>query len=487
MKFQVGSSIPKVDVLFLPLFKGEKLTKEMAASLGKDVMDEIDGHHKNKVFEGESGNLHLFPKGKSFKRVVLIGRGERDKKMPNALEQLGGQIAGLAKGCKASSIAVLVAEQELSEMSYGIALGNYSFDHYKKTDKKNPPVKLKDVHMISEKNKTTQMTIDRVNIFTEASALTRDMINKPTADLHTDDLANHAKQIGAKFDMKVTVFDDKKLQKIGCGSIYGVGKGAVVGSRMVFLEYKYKSKATQPNIAFIGKGIVFDTGGLNLKPTGYIETMKEDMAGAATVLGAMQAIAEAKVPGYFLAVLCCAENAISDKAQRPGDVVTAYNGKTIEITNTDAEGRLVLADGLAYTEKHYKPKLMIDIATLTGAVTVALGFNITGVMGNDEQFIDEILDASRSQHERMWPLPLDEDFVEATKGDFTDLKNSSDNVRAGSTMGAAFLKSFVDKTPWLHIDFAGTAWANKPTSTTKYGATGAMLRTLIEMAVRHQG
>jgi len=306
----------------------------------------------------------------------------------------------------------------------------------------------------------------------------------PAGDLTTVDLTNTAKKLAKDLNLKITVFESSKLLSLGCGGILGVGRGAEHPPKMVILEYKHRSKSKNPDIAFIGKGITFDTGGLNLKPVGHIETMKQDMAGAATVLGAMLAISKAKLSGYFVGVLGIAENAISDRAIRPGDVVKAYNGKTIEVNNTDAEGRLILADCLAYTEDKIKPKMMLDVATLTGAVSVALGFKITGIMGNNKALIKEVEEAAKKVHERVWELPLDDDFVEATKGSFTDLTNISDNMRAGSTMGGAFLKNFVDKTKWVHFDIGGTAWTDKPTETTKYGATGVMLRTFIEMAKR---
>jgi len=216
--------------------------------------------------------------------------------------------------------------------------------------------------------------------------------------------------------------------------------------------------------------------------------MKLDMSGAATVLATMQGIAEAKLPGYFLGIMACAENAVSDRALHPGDVVKTYSGKTVEVNNTDAEGRMVLCDALAYVEKNYKPDLMVDIATLTGAVTVALGYHITGLMGNNQKAIDEYMDCSKVTGERTWPFPLDDDFVKATKGKFSDLVNVTDGVRAGTIMGAAFLKNFVDdKTPWLHLDVAGSAWVERPTPTTKYGATAVSIRSLLELAERHSG
>ncbi len=456
----------------------------MKSSLGAKVTKQIEARFKSKDFEGDEGQtLSLFPEDSKWKRVVLLGRGEKEKDMPQALGYLGGKIPDIAKSAKAQSINVWVNEKDLSELAYGLVEGAYDFKRYKTPDKK--AVLLEKITFINPINKGNQELLRTLEIYEKTSNELRDLTNTCAGDLKTMQIADHAKQVAKKFKMKITVLDRKQLEKLGCGALVGVGKGADVGPCMIILEHRYQSKAKEPNVAFIGKGIVFDTGGLNLKPTGYIETMKLDMAGAATVMATVQALAEAKVPGYFLAVMACAENAISDRAQHPGDVAKAYNGKTIEVNNTDAEGRLVLADALAYTEKNYKPKTMIDIATLTGAVTVALGYHITGVMGNDQKFIDKMLEAGKKVHERLWQLPLDEDFVKLTKGDFSDLKNSTDGVRAGATMGAAFLKNFVEKTPWIHLDIGGTGWAEKPSATTKYGATASCLRTLIEMGKQY--
>lgn len=485
MKLSLTDKSSKVDVLFILLEKGEKLSAAAKTALG-NLSTDAEARIKEKDFEAKEGqSIVLYGDGKTFKRAYLVGTGNEKKLIPQAIEQLGGKIATLANGAKAKKIEVLVAEKNLADIAHGIILGNYVFNHFKKKAKK--AVELEQVILVSKVNTVNKELVDSANIFVSASTLTRDLINLPAGDLTTKGLAAQATLLGKKYGMKVKIMNEAELIKVGCGALVGVGQGAEEKSRLVFIEYKYKTKSKVPNFAFVGKGVVFDTGGLNIKPTGYIETMKQDMAGAATVLGTMQSIAEAKLNGYFLGVLCCAENAVSERAQRPGDVVTAYNGKTIEITNTDAEGRLCLADGLAYTEKNYKPKFMVDIATLTGAVSVALGNHITGVMGNDPKFMKLVLAASLATHERAWELPLTADFIKETKGDFTDLKNSTNGVRAGASMGAAFLHHFVKDTPWVHFDIGGTAWADKPTSTTKYGATAAVLRTFTELARQNQG
>ena len=483
MQLVLSSSAPKADLLFLLFYKNEKWSKKYTDLIGKTVSKLVEARFTNKDFEGEEGQIvSMFTEGTAFKRVVLVGRGEKDKQLPKALELLGASLVGMGKKAKAKTIAIHASSQDLSELAYGMVLGAYEFMRYKKADPKNAGIEK--IHFISEVNSDTKNTMQRVEAFMQSSATLRDLVNTCAGDMNTQNLVEEAKKIAKKSGLKITIFDDAKLKKIGCGAISGVGQGAAVGPRMVFLEYRHATKAKTPQIAFIGKGIVFDSGGMNLKPTGYIETMKEDMTGAATVLATMEAIAKLKLPGYFLAAMAIAENAISDRAVHPGDVVTAYNGKTIEVTNTDAEGRLVLSDAIAYTEKNYKPERIVDIATLTGAVTVALGYHITGVMGNDEKWMNDVMNAGKAVHERYWPLPLDEDFIKATKGDFTDLKNDAKGTRAGTIMGAAFLKEFVEKTPWVHLDIGGTGWAEKPDAATHYGATAVGLRTFIELAAR---
>ncbi len=480
MKLFLQSKASSADLLILSFFKGESLDKRMQDLLGK-ASKMVDARFIAKDFEGEEGQvLTLFPEGASFKRIVLMGRGEKSEQMPQATEHLGARMTVAVKAAKAKKVLILTQAEELYELASGFVLGHYEFTMYRKKDPKK--VELEAVHFLCETTAETKQILEKVAAFHQSATLTRTLINTCAGNQNTDDLVDSARALAKTSKLKMTVLDDKKLKKLGCGAIFSVGQGALTGARMVFLEYRFKSKSKQPDYAFIGKGITFDSGGMNLKPSGHIEDMKLDMSGASTVLGLMQALAQLKTPGYFLGVLCVAENAVSDRAVHPGDVVTAYNGKTIEITNTDAEGRMVLADGLAYTEKNYKPKKMLTIATLTGAVTVALGYNITGVMANDEPFMQDLLAAGKKAKERFWPLPMDEDFVKATKGDFSDLKNATDGVRAGTIMGAAFLKNFVEKTPWVHLDIAGTSWAERPTPTTKYGATAASLRTLIELA-----
>lgn len=477
------SSRSQLHVLFLK--KGVKKSPEAKKFLHKDDLARVESFLNKNEFKGEKGETSLLhPTQKNEGKIILMGLGDAESnKTPYEEQFIGGSLAKLIKKHAQGKVYLLAPKELVEDLAYGISLGRYEFEKYQgKSEKQEKQPNLEKIVFLSEKDPLNEEKWQDIHSFDISAPYLRDMVNTPTNDMNTETMVKLAQEFGKKYKCKVTVFDEKKLRKLGCHALVGVGQGALYTAKMILIEYKFGTKEKEPNLALLGKGVVFDTGGYNIKPTGYMETMKEDMTGAATVLATLKALAESKVKGYFLGVLCCAENSISDKAQRPGDVVKAYNGKSIEITNTDAEGRLCLADGLAYVEKNYRPKKMLDIATLTGAVSVALGYNITGVMGNNANFNKEVMKAFQEAHERAWELPLNQDFIEACKGKFTDLVNSSDGVRAGTIMGAAFLNHFVEKTPWVHLDIGGTAWADKPSSLSSYGATAACLRTLYHLA-----
>lgn len=483
MNIKLSTNVPKSDVLFLFFHEKSSLNAETKKHLEKDLVKSIERRIEEKDFEGKWGqSLVLFPDSGNTKKVVMMGLGKKDKPEINCLETLGAHCATIANSLKAKHITVALEDLGLKEFLHGMVLGAYDFIAYKSKDPES--TNLDDVTILTKANKSKEELVEYAETFMHASALLRNLMNGSAVEVTTLTLAEEAKKL-EKYGMKVTIIDKKQLEKLGCGLILGVGRGAEHPPLMAIIEYKHKSKAKDPSVAFIGKGITFDTGGLNLKPSGYIETMKLDMAGAATVLALFHMLGMSKIPGHFIGVMTCAENAISHMAMHPGDVLRAYNGKTVEVNNTDAEGRLVLGDAMAYAEDKYKPKKMIDIATLTGSVIHALGYHITGVLGNDQKFVDEVLDSARDNGERVWQLPMDEDFISAAKGTFTDLQNSTHGIKAGTIMGAAFLAHFVKKCEWVHLDFAGTAWAEKPCATTKYGSTAAMLRTLFELAKRN--
>lgn len=481
MEIEISSRIPNSDIVFLLLHEKEKIPENFKKLLDKEILKLIEKRISEKDFEGKYGqHVLLFPDNKLAKKVVLMGLGKKEKQEISGYENAGGNTANLANTYKGKKVTLLIGDAYLGEFLNGFVLGAYDFKSYKAKDPE--AIDIDNLHLLVTKNKKNEDIVRYAETYMHASAHIRNLMNSSAIEVTTLALAKEAKDLEKKYsNIKVTILDKKHLEKLGCGLILGVGRGAEHPPLMAIMEYKNNSKSKEPEIAFIGKGITFDTGGLNLKPSGYIETMKLDMAGAGTVLALFHMLGMSKIPGHFIGVMACAENAISHMAVHPGDVLRAYNGKTVEVNNTDAEGRLVLGDAMAYVEEKYKPKKMIDVATLTGSVIHALGYFITGVMGNDQKFVDEVIDAAHKTGERIWQFPLDEDFVKAAKGTFTDLQNSTNGIKAGTIMGAAFLQHFVKETPWVHLDFAGTAWAEKPCATTKYGSTAAMLRTMYQL------
>lgn len=314
----------------------------------------------------------------------------------------------------------------------------------------------------------------------------RHWVNLPPMVLTPPELAQKAKTIAKKTGLKITVFNEKEIKKMGMGGLAGVSAGSDLDCQLVILEYKTKKK-NAPTIAFVGKGITFDSGGLSLKPPQYMETMKEDMSGAAAVIAAMEAIAQLKPDINVIGVTPLAENLPSGKATKPGDIVRFYNDKTAEVKNTDAEGRLVLADALAYTEKHYKPDAIVDLATLTGACAYALGPFYTGMMSQHDALVKQLEKASHRSGDRVWRLPLHDDYEPAIKSDVADIQNiGSQKYMAGAITAGRFLKHFVGKIPWVHLDIAGTAFNVPDMPYYRSGATGAGVRLIIDLAMNYK-
>ncbi len=305
----------------------------------------------------------------------------------------------------------------------------------------------------------------------------------PPVALTPTELAAKAKEIAKKYGLGITVFDEATIKKMGMGGLAAVSAGSEQDCKFVVLEYKAKRK-TAPTIAFVGKGITFDSGGLSLKPPRYMETMKEDMSGAAAVIGTMQAIAQLKPNVNIIGITPLSENLPSGKATKPGDIVKFYNGKTAEVKNTDAEGRLVLADALAYAVKQYNPDAIIDIATLTGACMYALGPFFTGMFGKHEELMQQLEYAADLSGDRVWRLPFDDDYKKAIVSNVADICNiGKESYLAGATTAAFFLSNFVNDVPWVHLDIAGTAFNVPDISYYSSGATGAGVRLLVELAL----
>ncbi len=359
---------------------------------------------------------------------------------------------------------------------HGLKLKSYQFNIYK--SKKNR--KLISVHIIGNKNKISIKDNLRFKALEEGSFFARDLVSEPGNVLHPDEYAKRINTL-KKFGLKINIYDEKKLKKLGMNALLGVGQGSIRGSYLVTMEWNGVKNNSSP-LAFVGKGVCFDTGGYSLKPAKFMEDMTYDMAGSATVVGLMKNLAIRKAKINAVGVVGLVENMVSGNAQRPGDIVKSYSGKTIEILNTDAEGRLVLADALTFTEKKYKPKFMIDLATLTGAIIVSLGSEYAGLFSNDDKLSKQLLEAGEKVEEKLWRMPLHKNFDKLIDSKNADMQNINYVGGAGSTTAAQFLQRFIlKKTPWAHLDIAGMAFSKYGGALNSGGATSYGVRLLNQL------
>ena len=363
---------------------------------------------------------------------------------------------------------------QLEKLLHGVQLKSYNFNLYK-TDKS---VDLKtNLYVVEKKNKKTNFLRNKLNSLLEGVFLTRDLVSEPGNILHPDEYAKRITKL-KKFGLKVTVYDQKKLKKLGMNALLGVGQGSIRGSYLVTIEWNGAKNKSKP-LGFVGKGVCFDTGGYSLKPAKFMEDMTYDMAGSATVVGLMKTLALRKSKINAVGVVGLVENMVSGNAQRPGDIVKSYSGKTIEVLNTDAEGRLVLADALTFTEEKFKPQFIIDLATLTGAIIVSLGSEYAGLFSNNDKLSKQLIEAGQNVEEKLWRMPLNENFDKLINSKNADMQNINYVGGAGSTTAAQFLQRFIiNKTPWAHLDIAGMAFSKYGGALNSGGATGYGVRLL---------
>ena len=364
----------------------------------------------------------------------------------------------------------------LAYFLHGIKLKSYEFNKYK--SKKNS--REISIYVTGSKNKPTSQKQLKFKALEDGTFYTRDLVSEPGNVLHPDEYAKRINSL-KKIGLKINIFDEKKLKKLGMHSLLGVGMGSVRGSYLVTMEWNGGRNKTKP-LAFVGKGVTFDTGGYSLKPARFMEDMTYDMAGSAAVVGLMKTLAIRKAKINAVGVVGLVENMVSGKAQRPGDIVKSYSGKTIEVLNTDAEGRLVLADALTYTEKKYNPKFIIDLATLTGAIIVSLGSEYAGLFSNDDKLSKQIINAGNKVEEKLWRMPLHKNYDKLINSKNADMQNINYVGGAGSTTAAQFLQRFIlNKTPWAHLDIAGMAFSKYGGALNSGGATGFGVRLLNQL------
>lgn len=447
------------DILVVSLFENEKTSVELA--------NEYAVNQDN--FKGKFGETYLLPTyGKEvFKKVLILGLGKKEEFCPNKLREAVAKAIKKAMQMEAKKVAFSLdgIEFDYSEQfTMGVHIADYKFDKYKSEKKDN---KVEEVYV--QANETTVRKTEKI---IEAMTFARNLANEPAQFATPSELAAIAQDLG----LETKVYDREECEKMGMGAFLAVGRGSAEEPK--FIHMKYPCENPKKRIAIIGKGICFDSGGLDIKPASSMLTMKDDMSGAACVLGVMSVLKEFNPQVEVHGIIAACENMPGGKAYKPGDILTAKNGKTIEIDNTDAEGRLTLADALCYACELNVDEV-IDLATLTGACMVALGTQAAGIMGNDEELIRNLIDTAKRSGEKFWQLPLWEEYFDSLKSDVADMKNSGARWGGASAAGV-FLQKFVKDVKWAHIDIAGTAFLDKPQKEFISGATGAGVRTILK-------
>ena len=471
MEFIVKSVRPetlKTATLVIPVGEGRTLG-ETAQQVDSASAGAISALLKRGDLAGKLGQTllaHDLPNLKA-ERVLLVGTGKDSELSDRQLRKVIAAVYGVLKGLGGSDAVLALHDLRVKDRdAYGktrlmvesLADGGYQFDRFK--SQKADASALKKLTLLSDKASLAEVTraAQQAQAIAAGMAYTKDLGNLPPNLCHPSYLAEEAKALGKAYNnLKVEILDEKQLKTLGAGAFLAVAQGSEQPPRMIVLHYQGGKKSEKP-FALVGKGITFDTGGISIKPSASMDEMKYDMCGAASVFGTLKAVLEMQLPINLVCLLACAENMPSGRATRPGDIVTTMSGQTVEILNTDAEGRLVLCDTLTYAER-FKPQAVIDIATLTGACIVALGSNVSGLMGNNQELVEQILAAGKSADDRAWQLPLFDEYQEQLDSPFADIANIG-GPKAGTITAGCFLSRFTKNYHWAHLDIAGTAWVS---------------------------
>jgi leucyl aminopeptidase len=445
--------------------------------------DQVKELYDTGEFTGKALDISVLhrPAGLKAKRLVLAGGGKRDKFDSSQLRKLSGAVLRSLK-CKGIRGITFVLDEAFHSDEFaaaaveGAILGDFESDRYKTDPKKNE--KRVDSFAVLGASKAA---VDRGRILAEAQNFTRGLANDPPNLLTPMRLAERARELATEFDLDCEILDQDRMRQLGMGALLGVAQGSAEPPALIVLRYQPPSgPASKEHLGLVGKGVTFDTGGISIKPATDMDQMRYDMAGGAAVLGAMRAIAQLKPAVPVTGIIPTVENMPGSRAQRPGDIITSLSGKTVEVLNTDAEGRLILIDALTYAQRLGCTHL-VDAATLTGAVVVALGHFYAGAFSNNQPFCDKLLAAAKTEGEKMWQFPLDEDYKKALESEFADLQNIGGRP-GGAITAATFIKDFVNDVPWVHLDIAGTAWIEESKPYMVKGATGIGVRTFVQLA-----
>ncbi|HUF03065.1 MAG TPA: leucyl aminopeptidase [Aridibacter sp.] len=484
----------RVDALAVVVFKNDDPKKGLLKELDALTGGEIASILASEEFKGESDETYALrykaDKGKAG-RILLVGAGEKDKYEVSDVSAAAGTAARKVRDFNLKKVAIAPrsdgdAVEVAAAAAQGVVTSQFELDKYKTKDKNDKKLSGFTVFIDGAKPADLKKGIEKGTVLGESMNFTRDLANEPPNVLTPTEMVNRTKKMAKEVGLKCEVLNETQMKKLGMNSILSVSQGSEQPAYLVALRYTPKRSTGKKGelMSLVGKGVMFDTGGISLKPGEGMDAMKYDMSGAASVVGAMRAIALLEPTIPVLGIIGCVENMPDGKATRPSDVVTAMNGKTIEILNTDAEGRLVLADAVAYAEKQGATEI-IDLATLTGAVIIALGNRNTGIMGNDQGLVDRVISTGKEVGEGFWQLPL-EGYESEVKSDIADVKNIGTKRRAGTIAGGLFIQEFVDKAKWAHLDIAGTAWADSAKPHQAKGPTGVAIRTLVRLVENSQ-
>ncbi len=456
------------------VFTGENFTMSEISSLSKLEIIKL-----KKIINFKNGNSNnIFHLNLDNKIIILIPVKKNFK--INDFEILGAKLYEYLKNNSFKKVSIsknFININNFNHFIHGLKIKSYEFNLYKGSQKKN----LFLVEALINRSKKDKINIQKFNSIEAGVNFARDLVSEPPNVLFPKEYVNRLLKL-KKIGIKVTVYNEAKMKKLGMNSLLGVGKGSSKESYLVTLEYYGNKKNRSKLFSFVGKGVCFDTGGISLKPARFMEEMKYDMAGSAVVSGLMQSLALRKAKINVVGVVGLVENMPGGNAQRPGDIVKSYSGKTIEVLNTDAEGRLVLADALTFTEKKFKPKFIIDLATLTGAIIVSLGEEYAGLFSNNDELSDKLYKVGLEVNEKVWRLPLNKNYDKLINSSIADVQNINYSGGAGSITAAQFLQRFILKnTPWAHLDIAGMAFSKKAANLNPSGATGFGVRLLNQL------
>lgn len=479
--------------LIIGAFEGKKLDG-ISAEVDKRTGGSLTRAMATKDFKGKKDEVIrlIAPNGLKVSEVILFGLGKEKEITLLALEELGAKVfAHLERGKDKSACVYFPTlttkgvdeDVATAHVAYGALLRTWKFDKYQTKKKEANKIHLKTLGFMTKSPKASKKAFEPLNQIADGVFLTRHVVSEPPNVIYPESLAKIAKELKS-IGVGVEVLSEAQMQKLGMNALLGVGQGSIRDSQLVVLTWNGGPKTQKP-LAIVGKGITFDTGGISIKPAQDMDDMKYDMAGSGVVLGLLRALAGRKAKVNVVGVMALAENMPSGSAQRPGDVVTSMSGQTIEILNTDAEGRLVLADALWYTQNRFKPQVMVDLATLTGAIVISLGHEHAGLFSNNDTLANRLKEAGDITGEKLWRLPLTESYDRDIDSGVADVKNIGSGRGAGSITAAQFLQRFVNDVPWAHLDIAGTAWDKKGRPLSVKGATAFGVRLLNQWIQTH--